>query len=73
MCMCVYAYINTHIYVCMYTYMYIFVYVHTCICMYVRIYIYTLSGDLGNQLYGVATICRLLKIIGLFCRILSLL
>ena len=38
-----------------------------CVCMYIRI------RRSGSFRYGVATISRLLKIIGLFCRISSLL
>jgi len=43
-------------YICIYTYTYMYAYIYVCI----------------HICYGVATISRLLKIIGLFCRILSL-
>jgi len=47
-----------------------YVYIHTYINIYVYIYTYTCKWTCT---YGVATISRLLKIIGLFCRISSLL
>ena len=62
----------------MYTYTYIYMYTY----MYIYIYIYVkhlcLKGIISKKStagldYGVATISRLLKIIGLFCRISSLL
>ena len=59
-------YIHMDIYTC--TYMYIFVYISYCS---VDEYIHTKSYT--HILYGVATLSRLLKTIGLFCRISSLL
>jgi len=48
--------------------MYVYIY------MYMRMYTCAYEYDLGSlEQYGVATISRLLKIIGLFCRIWSLL
>ena len=67
-CIYIYIHICVYMYLFMYTYMYIYIYIHMYeykyMCMYMCVYIYT---------YGVATSSRLLEIIGLFCRIQSLL
>ena len=62
MCICMYIYM----YICMYIYMYIHVYIK----IYKHIYIYTQVQPEAalRAKYGVATICRLLKIICLFCK-----
>jgi len=63
-CMCIF-YVCIHCYVCI---LYTFSrpsYVHICIRSHV-LYLYTLSCSLDY--YGVASISRLLKIIGLFCK-----
>jgi len=60
MCICIYTYIYTYIYIYIYTYTHIYLYIH--------IYI---NNELGLWLafdYGLVTISRLLKIIGLFCK-----
>ena len=49
-----------------------------CACAYVCVYVYmqvcfTESAPYPRKVYGVATISRLLKIIGLFCKVQSLL
>jgi len=65
-----------------YGYIYTIIYVYVCVCVCARKYMY-IRGLLIQVsctaiklecflTYGVATISRLLKIIGLFCRILSL-
>jgi len=55
-------------------YMYIYVYIHICRNIYTCSYRYMetcvyLVDEVYRLRYGVATISRLLKIIGLFCRI----
>ena len=57
---CLYAYIHKCIYTFVYIYMHIDMYAHTSLAIYAFE-------------YGVASIGRLLKVIGLFCRISSLL
>ena len=65
-------YMYIHIYTYTYTYMYI--YIHVCICLYIYAYTYIHYKYAYNYIrYGMATITRLLEIIGLFCRISSLL
>ena len=54
--LCVY----TSIYIYMYIYIHIDIYI--CICMYAHVCVL-------KSMYEVATISRLLKIIGLFCRV----
>ena len=53
----------------------VFVREGVCVCLFLCISVQLLVSETANQrsLYGVATISRLLKIIGLFCRIPSLL
>jgi len=60
-----YVYVCTHVQ----TYIYISTYTH----IHIHTQIHTPFGDLKMALYWVATISRLLKITGLFCRISSLL
>jgi len=48
---------------------YLHMFIHICIYIHIFVYVYTYM----YICYGVATISRLLKIIGLFCRITSLL
>ena len=58
--LCLYRYIH----ICIYVYMYVYIY------MYMRMYTCAHEYDLDSlEQYGVATISRLLKNIGLFCRI----
>jgi len=59
----------------MYTYIYVYVYIdmHVCIYMCACIHIYIPNDGTPPDCYGVATISRIDKIIGLFCRISSLL
>ena len=47
------------------------VYVCVCVCVCVRMYVYLYISEKATQYswYGLATISRLLKNIGLFCRI----
>ena len=59
-------YIYLYLYTCVYVYMYVCVYV----CVFKCICTVTLHWIVG---YGVATVSRIDKIIGLFCRISSLL
>ena len=63
---CTYIYIYTHIYiyVCMYVYTYVYVCIYICICIYRHTYIHIYL----KPRYGVATMSRRLKIIGLFCK-----
>ena len=59
--------------------MYIYIYIYTYTHMYIHIYIYLTmhtykkSSDVRRLIFkcGVATMSRLLKIIGLFCKISS--
>ena len=46
------------------TYIYIHMHIHIYLCIYIHIYM----CDMSCQYYGVATISRLLEIIGLFCK-----
>jgi len=72
------------LYTCMHIYVYIYIYICVCTFMYIFIYDVLLKAKTPfiltcNQkahsphTYGVATISSIDKIIGLFCRILSLL
>jgi len=58
-------------------YMYIYIYIYTYIYIYIYIYVSIIRENCliwkSKCCYGVATISRLLKIVGLFCRISSLL
>jgi len=49
------------------------VFIFICVCIYTYIYVQYIHTYTHSLAYGVATISRLLKIIGLFCRISSLL
>jgi len=44
-------------------------YIYVCVYVYVYVYINLYAMCVDASSYGVATISRLLKIIGLFCRI----
>jgi len=62
---CRYVWIYVYIYIYIYDYVYIYtkyIYIH----IYIYIYVYALQSR--SIWYGVATISRLLKIIGLFCK-----
>ena len=63
---CVYRYINIYIHIYMYIISYIYV-------MYTHVNIHLQNRSCHSFMYGVATVSRIDKIIGLFCRILSLL
>ena len=73
-----YIYIYIHMYILIYknihmyidAYIYICIYIHVCVNLYSGICTYEKGRGMT---YGVATISRLLKMIGLFGRILSLL
>jgi len=79
MYVCIYVYIYIHIYIytyiCTHTYVHINIYI--CTYIYIHLYLYDVSKYiricLHTYTYGVATISRLLRIMGLFCRIQSLL
>ena len=73
---CVYIYM----YACMYVRIDVYIYMYICLyrCMYVRMYVCScdlyipalfLIQPIQHLCYGVATISRLLKIVGLFRRI----
>ena len=68
---------HTFTYVCIRIYVYTHISIYICICMhihmYVCIYIHTHITHINSHAYGVAAISRLLKSIGLFCRIQFLL
>jgi len=67
-CVCVFAYGCVCVCVC------VFVYVCVCVCVCLRVFVYICSAkEPYKSNYGVAMISRLLKIIGLFYRISSLL
>ena len=80
-----YTYVYRCIYICVYihthahAYIRINVYIHIPICIhlyvYINIYIHSIkiSCEYTQKCYGVVTSIRLLNIIGLFCRIQSLL
>jgi len=63
--------------ICIYTYIYtrIYIYMHiTCVCIHVCIHVYNACIlHVCVSTYGVATVSRIDTIIGLFCRIASLL
>jgi len=73
-CVCVCVYVCVHVCVsvceCMCMCMCVRVCVCVCLCVYVREKVLECEAQFS---YGVASSSRLLKIIGLFCRILSLL
>jgi len=77
-CQCGQIYICVYMYIYLYMHIYRFTRIHVCIYRYMYIYmcIYALPADERHtgmtSGYGVATISRLLKIIGLFCRLSSL-
>ena len=48
--------------------LFICAYVCVCVCIYDYMYCHVTLVAMGSRLYGVATISRLLKIIGLFCK-----
>ena len=54
-------------------YMYIYIYIYVCVCIYVYTCMHIHATDMYVCNYVVAMISRLLKVIGLFCRISSLL
>jgi len=66
------TFIYIHIYIYIHTYIYIYVYMNiyicVCVCVYMCVHVCKIRTGIG-----VATNSRLLKIIGLFCRISSLL
>ena len=78
-----YIYTNTYIYMYIYTHIYIYIYIRICMCVHINIHLYrlvsavecagTLLAWFVKMCYGVATVSRTDKIIGLFCRISSLL
>jgi len=70
---CRYAYVYTYMYV--YIYIYIYMHIYLCTNMHLNMYthVYTRAVRGCCRVRWVATISRLLKIIGLFCRISSLL
>ena len=62
-----------YIYIRMYMYMYVCTYVYSYIYMYIYIYVCIFVTespmlDRNDSCYGVATISRLLKIIGFYCK-----
>jgi len=83
---CIHIHIYIHICIFSYVYVYIYMYLYTYICIYVYIYIYIetkttntrificiLTGRcISLYMYGMASVSKIDKIIGLFCRILSL-
>ena len=65
--------IHTSVDICMYLYIHVHVFICTCTYTYLHVYIYmpytgTQRYGAFNACYGVATISRLLKSIGLFCK-----
>ena len=84
--MYIYIYIYICIYICIHIYVYLRICFYLRVCIYICIHIYTFIIDACVNVctrvsgcvrpiynYGVATMSRLLKIIGLFSRISSLL
>ena len=75
-CLCIYLYIYMSIYICIHIYIYIYIYIYRYTY---SAFVYMTKGmcmqmpRLCGTVYGMATISRLLTIIGHFCRILSLL
>jgi len=65
LCICVGGHIHIHIYIYMYLHVYIHVFMYTHTNKYIYTYMYVCW-------YGVATVSRIDKITGLFCRIWSL-
>jgi len=70
--MYIYIYIYIYTYISIYIYIYIYIYIHVYVILRPNT-VRTRSTCVNATWYGVATIGRLLKIIGLFCRISSLL
>jgi len=77
----IYIYIHTYTYAYIYKYTYIYIYIqihihtriythmHMKICMYIHIHIHIYLPKARSLCeYGVATISRLLEIVGLFCK-----
>ena len=68
----VHTYTNIHIYICVHTHTYIHIYIRIYIYTYIHIYIcvhtYKNIHTTSRIWNGVATISRLLKMIGLFCK-----
>ena len=54
-----------HIYIYIYVYIYIYIYIHIYVLTHKHAHIFRGLASWG---YGVATISRLLKLIGLFCK-----
>jgi len=84
----VYIFIYVYIYIYTYTYIYICIYIYMCVCVCVSACVFagvrvracawvsqisTFFFSIIPSCYGLATISRLLKVPGLFCRIQSLL
>ena len=75
---CIHIHIHIHIHICIYAYTYTYIYTHiyTHIFTYVHINVWhtykqmyiCIHNDVKTYKYGVATISRRLKIIGLFCK-----
>ena len=61
-CVCVCKYIYIYIYIYIYTYTYMHIYIYTYKCMYLVFY------DQDEICCGVASVSRIDKIIGLFCK-----
>ena len=61
------VYTRIYMYIPLYTCIYTYIHVYTGIYMYVHVYICNMY--IYVYTYGVATISRLLKILGLFCRV----
>ena len=57
--------------VCVCTCVFVYMYVQVCVCVCVSATVF-LPKHMTYHAYGVATISRLLQILGLFCRIQSL-
>ena len=68
-------YINMYIYICICVYIHmcvytscIYIYVYICICVYVHMCVYKYGNAHTSATYGVASVSRIDKIIGLFCK-----
>jgi len=59
---------NLFVYIYMYVCMHMCVHAYICVCIHTNIQTHMHAHATGLRKYGVATICRLLKIIGLFCK-----